>query len=435
MEVSEILAQVNIMLSERPVLTISSLAPAVRLDRAQLLGSNTVNQLIVSPLRLLPDAFVKRTRVTFLLGPDSHGREVHGSGIAIRYEDDPQRVKVAPYRLTLVSKSSGAIGGQTVELRQNAWRFRAQTRPVGAIAFWLRAARTVSLPLSVLPICIGASLGFLHGRFDLVLFALSLGGGVAAHLGTNLFSDYFDFVKGIDTTNALSSHTGVLVDELIEPQGILAAGLVCFMITALAGGALIALSGWPILLFGLAGMAGGFMYTGGPFAWKYLGLGEFATGLLMGPLMLTGACYVQTGFVGLPAILLSVAVGMLVSAVSLANNIRDAALDASSGFNTMPAKAGAGPAKLAFRALVLCPFVFLALVCILDLRLLPVLAAFLVLPFAVSLAWRFGRGAVDLPALSAQAGSMILPLRIIKVHLWFCLLALAGCVCGAIMNG
>ena len=45
---------------------------------------------------------------------------------------------------------------------------------------------------------IGTAIAGYDGRFNLLLFLLTLIGGVAIQVGTNLVNDYFDYVKGSD---------------------------------------------------------------------------------------------------------------------------------------------------------------------------------------------------------------------------------------------
>jgi 1,4-dihydroxy-2-naphthoate octaprenyltransferase len=386
--------------------------------------------LLLQPQASFP-AFAsdKNLRVTFSARHDTTGIEVHGDGIARVQKEGATGIRMKPYRISVDATAVPGGAGTTIERRQNAWRIRhaaeASSRTLG---FWFRAMRGISFPLSVFPILIGTSCGLLAGPVDWLLFGLSLAGGVAAHAATNLFSDYSDFVKGVDTTNALSSHTGVLVDELVQPDRILLAAAACGLVTAFTGGVLVALIGWPILIFGIAGIVGGFLYTGGPRAFKYLGLGEAATGFLMGPLMVCGAYYVQARALSVPVILMSLAVGLLVSAVSFANNIRDAFFDNEAGITTMPARLGARLALVLFWSMMALPYLLVGCAVCFDARYaFAALAAFLSVPWAAATALRL-KGARDLPAMSEKAARCILPLHVIRLHTRFCLFLIIGCV-------
>ena len=375
-----------------------------------------------------PDA---HPRVSFSVGTDKGGPEFHGNGIAHFVKENPRTIRLVPYRIVWCDPSA-ARAETVIERRQNTWRLRrppqAHWAGTRGLRFWFRAVRGVSFPLSIFPILIGTSCALLTGRVDWLLFVMTLAGGVAAHAATNLFSDYSDFVKGVDTTNALSSHTGVLVDELAGPDTIVAAAAACGLVTAFTGGVLVVAVGWPILLFGIAGILGGFFYTGGPWAFKYVGFGEAATGFLMGPLMVCGAYFVQTRMLSAPVVLLSIAVGLLVSAVSYGNNIRDAFFDRAAGITTLPARLGARQALLLFRTIVAAPYLFVGCAVCMDTRLAPALLVVLSAPWALSIIVRFGRGAQDFAGLSEQAARCILPLQCIKLHTRFCLFLLVGCV-------
>ena len=370
-----------------------------------------------------------RMRVSFSLNNGAHEPEFHGNGIACISPDSQNRILLKPYRISLESENEPA----TIERRQNRWQLRQQSpAPSKGFRFWMRAMRAISFPLSVFPILIGTGCALVAGPVNWLLFALALVGGVAAHAGTNLFSDYSDYVNGVDTTNALSSHTGALVDELIDPSRILMAAAACGMITAFVGGVLVWSIGWPILLFGLAGLLGGFFYTGGPKAFKYLGLGEAATGFLMGPLMVCGAFFVQTRTLTLATVVLSIAIGLLVSAVSYGNNIRDAFFDQEAGITTMPVKFGRRIALFLFRTILILPYILVGFAVFADHRLAPALIIVLSAPWALSIALRFGKCATDFADLSEQAAKCILPLQAIRLHSRFCLFLVVGIV-GAIV--
>ena len=371
----------------------------------------------------------KNVRVSFATATDADGIEIRGDGIACAAKGTTG-IRMKPYRISMSAPAKQADA--VIERRQNAWvRLRPRESSARTPGFWFRAMRAISFPLSVFPILIGTSCALLSGPVDWVLFGLALIGGVAAHAGTNLFSDYSDFVKGVDTTNALSSHTGVLVDELVEPARILLAAAACGLVTAFVGGILAVVVGWPILIFGIGGLLGGFFYTGGPRAFKYLGRGEASAGFLMGPLMVCGAYFVQARTLSVPIILLSIAVGLLVSTVSLANNIRDAFFDREAGITTMPVRLGPQNARVLFRIIIALPYLLVGCAVWFDIRLSPALAVVLSAPWAIRAALRLGRGACgDLTALSERAARSMLPLQVIQLHTKFCFLLLVGCAAG-----
>lgn len=250
-------------------------------------------------------------RVSFSVGNLESGKVLHGNGIAhieedatsphINYwENHPgipslvrkgKIVKITPYRLEITDPKVGIHSRAMLEKGKSEWRV-VESDPVSSqlssgivnrIRFWLAAARWVTFPLSGFSVAIGTALAFIHGFFRPGIFLLALVGGMRmlAHAGINLISDYYDFKKGVDTTEALSSHPGALVKELIEPERLLLAAFLAFLITMVIGTLLFVQVGWPVLLFGGVGLMGGYFYTGCPLSYKYRGLGELFISLLM----------------------------------------------------------------------------------------------------------------------------------------------------------
>jgi 1,4-dihydroxy-2-naphthoate octaprenyltransferase len=82
-----------------------------------------------------------------------------------------------------------------------------------------------------------------------------------------------------------------------------------------------------VLLFGLAGLLIGFVYTGRPFRLANRGLGELAVGLAFGVGIVCGAAYVQMGTVPLIALAASVPVSVLVALILFINGFQDSTSD------------------------------------------------------------------------------------------------------------
>ena len=359
---------------------------------------------------------------------------VQGSGIARFVPGEAIGVRVRPYRYSVSTLQADDRSCSTIEMRGNDWLIddRDPAIPVtppglaGSIRFWLRAARAVSFPLSLLPVCLGTVAAFLEGSFDPLIFLLALLGGVAAHAGINLVSDYNDFMKGIDTTAVLSSHPGALADELFPPQKILTAGFLMIALAALCGALLVMKAGVVVLLLGIAGILGGSLYTSSPVAYKYRGLGEMFIFLLTGPLMVIGAFVVQTGRVDMFSALVSLPVGLLVASVTFANNLRDSEDDRFSGIVTLPMRLTARTAKAFFLALVALPYLIVCAIVLAFPFAYPFLLVFATLPLAGRGAlalWRAGKTPDDVRKAAAQ---LRLPLRSIRLHSAFSLALIVG---------
>ena len=203
------------------------------------------------------------------------------------------------------------------------------------LSLWFQAIRPFSFTASAVPVLVGSFLawqempsGFNWGIFIMVLLA-----GVIYHAATNLISDYFDYIKGIDTKETQGS-SKILPFELMAPRAILWGSIVLWIIGIALGFILVALRGTPILILGIAGFMGGLFYTADPIGIKYRALGVPWVFLMMGPLMVLGAYLAQGLAFSWHVIWISLPVGLLVAAILHANDFRDIDDDSRAGIKT-----------------------------------------------------------------------------------------------------
>ena len=201
-------------------------------------------------------------------------------------------------------------------------------------AIWLRALRLYSVTASVVPVLFGALLAWrARDPIGAWLALPALLGGVLIHLGTNLINDLGDFERGVDHAGALGG-SGVLVDRSLTPKEIARAAAICFALAGAIGIGLVLARGLPMLALGLTGILGGWGYTAGP-RYKYVGLGDPFVFLLMGPLMVLGGALAVSGSFDWRVALASIPIGLLVTAILHANNLRDLEADRESGLSTL----------------------------------------------------------------------------------------------------
>ena len=101
-----------------------------------------------------------------------------------------------------------------------------------------------------------------------------------------------------------------------------------FGVLSTAIGIYFALAGRPgVLLFGLAGLFIGFVYTGPPFRLANRGLGELAVALAFGVGIVCGSAYVQLGTVPMLALAASIPVSVLVALILFINGFQDSISD------------------------------------------------------------------------------------------------------------
>lgn len=239
-------------------------------------------------------------------------------------------------------------------MNTTAWR--------GGLGIWLRALRAYSFPASVVPVLVGTALALdAGGEVSWGLLPVVLVCAVLFHAGTNVIDDYFDFVRGVDKDDPHGGSSGVLTKGLLRPPEVFAYGVGLFGAGVLLGIVLLYSRGLPMLLLGIAGLLGGYLYTGGPKGYKYLALGDVLVFLLMGPLMVVGSYYALTGGVTLTVFLASLPVGSLVAAIMAVNNHRDAATDKEAEVRTLPNVIGFRASRIENLLLPVSAYLFVAL--------------------------------------------------------------------------
>lgn len=223
---------------------------------------------------------------------------------------------------------------------------------------WFRATRPFSFTASVIPCVLGAMLALLvsNGSLSWYLFPFILVSSVLLHAATNLVSDYFDFIKGVDTKDSFGG-SGVLTEGLLQPKQVFNMGILFFALAFIIGLPIIFSRGELILILGIVGILGGFFYTGWPIGYKYVALGNVFVFILMGPLMVVGTFYALTGYYSGDVLFISLPIGCLVTGILQANNLRDIIHDQKANIKTFESVAGNGFAKGEYLFLIITAYV------------------------------------------------------------------------------
>jgi 1,4-dihydroxy-2-naphthoate polyprenyltransferase len=223
------------------------------------------------------------------------------------------------------------------------------------LKLWLVAARPRTLPAAVAPVLVGTALAASEGTFRPLRFACALIGSIFIQVGTNLANDYSDARRGADTDDRLGP-VRVTAGGLMPPRQVLVGTYVAFGLAVAAGTYLIAVAGWELLLVGVASIAAGVLYTGGPRPYGYEGLGELFVFLFFGVVAVVGSYFVQVEDLSWEAFALSVPVGLLASAILVVNNVRDVDTDRRAGKRTLAVKLGRTGARRLFAAMLVLTF-------------------------------------------------------------------------------
>jgi 1,4-dihydroxy-2-naphthoate polyprenyltransferase len=270
------------------------------------------------------------------------------------------------------------------------------------------------------PVLVGSAVAARTGAFRAVPALAALTGALLIQIGTNLLNDVDDFERGADTA-ARRGPTRVTQSGLIAPAQVRSAAWSAFAGAALVGLYLATCAGWPIALLGAAALVAGWAYTGGPWPLGYHGLGEACVFAFFGIAAVTGTAYVQTRTLDPLALAAALPVGALVSAILVVNNARDVDTDRVAGKRTLAVRFGPTAARAEYVALLGVAYVVPALLCTASGVSALVLAPWLTLPSAYSLAGR--------PRRATDGGAFNGVLRdTARLHLWFGALLALGFV-------
>ena len=328
----------------------------------------------------------------------------------------------------------------------------------GPVRRWWLGARPRTLPAAVVPVVVGTAAAHAEHAATTVIRVLTGGDGpayssrltlhlhvpgpkvnswwcalgalivaLAVQIGTNYANDYSDGIRGTD--DARVGPVRLTATGLASPGAVKRAAFLAFGVAAVVGLGLAWATSWWVLLVGAACLLAGWFYTGGPRPYGYAGLGEVFVFVFFGLVATVGTYYVQTLRLGVWQVWLAAAlVGLLATALLLANNLRDIATDSGTGKRTLAVRVGRRAGGWCYAACVGLPFAAMVLWGLLAVTgavrcpwpaalFLPLLA----LPLAVvpaRLALGDAEGRALLPVLAATGRLQLVFGALLAVALW-----------------
>ncbi len=270
---------------------------------------------------------------------------------------------------------------------------------------WFLACRPKTLTVSLSPVLVGTAIAWQQNGQLLWLPLLAAAFGAAfIQIGTNLFNDVGDFLRGTDQPGRIGPRRAT-AEGWLTPATVKAGAWTSFALAFVCGIYLVAHGGWPIIAIGLASLAAGWSYTSGPKPIAYGPLGEVFVLVFFGLVAVAGSHYLQTLSLSPAALLAGTLIGLHAAAVITVNNYRDLDGDAASGKRTLAVRLGRPATRWLYTGEILTPYALLPL---LDgTTWLPLLS----LPLALWLIRRFHRetpGPAFNRLLAATAGLQLL---------------------------
>jgi 1,4-dihydroxy-2-naphthoate octaprenyltransferase len=221
------------------------------------------------------------------------------------------------------------------------------------VLVWLRIIRIKFLLASIIAITNGILYSYLtYNIFNISDALLTYVGVIFLHASVDIFNDYWDYKRGIDTTTKrtkFSGGTGVLPEKKLDPSIVYKAGFVCMIIGLTIGGYFIFQSGLLIaIILGITTLSIYFYST----TIVNIGLGETLVAV-KGTMIVIGSSFVQSGIVDLPIVYLGIIIGILSSIVLYIASFPDFNADKEKGRKTLVILIGKNKSAQIFPLLII----------------------------------------------------------------------------------
>lgn len=257
-----------------------------------------------------------------------------------------------------------------------------------------KMTRPHTLTATFAPVILGTVIALYETQIDWLLFIAMMLACLCLQIATNLFNEYYDFKRGLDTAESVGIGGGI-VRHGLKPKNVLAVAILLYVIAAFIGVYICINSSWWLVVIGLFGMAVGYLYTGGPIPIAYTPFGELFSGALMGTGFVIISTFIQTNTITSLSVLLSIPVGILVGAINMSNNIRDIEEDTKGGRKTLPILLGREKAVIALAIAFIVSYLWIAVLVFVTPISVWALLVLLSVKKPISAIQGFKRGAVE----------------------------------------
>ena len=246
---------------------------------------------------------------------------------------------------------------------------------------WVLAVRPWSFPASAMPVITSIAYLFWKGAEIDWLFGLwALVNIVIFHAAGNTWSDYFDFKKKVDAEDTFGAKT--LTTGMFTEKEIFRLSLSLTVVATVAGLALMALTGLPLLWIGLGGVLCTLLYP----MLKYNALGDLVILMAYAFLPTIGTSFVTTGAIDWSVLLIALPVGLITDGILHSNNTRDTLTDRRAGIKTMAMGLGHKASAILYGFEVIFPYVWIGVLSIMGLMPITTIVIFLTLAVAIGCA-------------------------------------------------
>ena len=243
---------------------------------------------------------------------------------------------------------------------------------------WLLVTRPWSFPASSMPVIVTIAYLWSQGiEISWCLGIMALVNIILVHAAGNVWSDYFDYKKGVDADDTYGVR--ILTDKQFTPKQVLTLSVTLQVLAIGMGVVMVWLTGITLLWFGIAGIALSLLYP----PLKYAALGDLVIMACYAILPMLGTTFICSGVVVPEVLWLAVPVGSITVAILHVNNARDIETDRRAGIQTFAILTGRPTAINVYLFELIMPYCWLLAIVLLGMVSPWALAAVITLPLAI----------------------------------------------------
>ena len=195
---------------------------------------------------------------------------------------------------------------------------------------WIIVTRPWSFPASAMPVLVTIMFLWSKGGHNVSwgLGLMALVNIILVHAAGNVWSDYFDYKKGVDAEDTYGVRT--LVSGQFTPREVLTLSILLQTAAVGMGILMVYLTGITLLWIGLAGIALSLLYP----PLKYVAMGDLVIMACYALLPMLGTSFICSGEIVPEVLWLAIPVGSITVAILHANNTRDIETDGRARIHT-----------------------------------------------------------------------------------------------------
>jgi 1,4-dihydroxy-2-naphthoate octaprenyltransferase len=196
----------------------------------------------------------------------------------------------------------------------------------GVLKSWIVSLRFPTLIAGISPVAIGSMIATAYHPLSMGVLFGCLFFSLCLQIATNWANDYFDFIKGADTSERKGPHRALQLQS-ISPEIMRNAAIAAFVLSMIISVPLILRIGLIYTPLMLLCIGCAIAYSGGKRALGYRGWGDLLVFIFYGPIATCFSSLAQLHFIPLESLIASILPGAFSCAILCINNLRDIAED------------------------------------------------------------------------------------------------------------